>query len=166
MKNTKGFTLIELLLVIALIAILASIVFVALDPLKRLKDSRDSTRAEQLANLIQAIKLNQIDNKGYFLTSINNISAASSSEVYMIAGNSNATGCNQTCATPVTGATRCIDLSGLVTGGYLGKIPVSPNGTGTWTASTTGYTLQKSATGLITLRACEAENSNEIVITQ
>lgn len=157
-----GFTLIELLIVIAIIAIIAAVVFVALDPLTRFKDARDSSRWSDVSALISAIKIDQVDNGGSYLTAIDNLGAGT---VYMIVDDVTGSGChnqNTYCDTNVTDASSCVDLSGLVDEGYLGDVPVSPNGSGTWTSSLTGYTVEKDATGIITVRACESENSDEI----
>jgi hypothetical protein len=69
---------------------------------------------------------------------------------------------NAFCDTDVTNASTTIDLTVLVTNGYLGSIPVSPNGDGTWTAGHTGYTLTRATNGLLTIRSCESENVDEI----
>lgn len=168
-KKQSGFTLIELLLVIAIIAILAAVIFVALDPLTRFQDARDSARWSDASSILSAIKIDQIDNRGNYLTSIQNIPAASSTEVFMITNGAIASGCddsNAVCDTAVTDDDNCVDLGGLVTEGYLADIAVSPNGDGTWLASSTGYTLQKNSNGTITVRACESENADEIVVRQ
>ena len=171
----KGFTLIELLIVIAIIAIIASVVFVALDPLTRFQDARDSSRWSDIAAVLDAIKVDQIDNGGQYLTAI---TIMATSSVYMIVdGASMATGCddhNDDCDTNVTSDTHCVDLSGLATEGYLGDVPVSPKGNVTWDDGDTafeegtGYTLERSSTGIITVRACESENpsSPEIKISR
>ncbi len=158
-NRARGFTLIELLIVIAIIAILASVVFVALNPLKRFQDSRDSKRAADVNGILSAIKVNQIDSGGSYLPKI---AALTDGGVYMIG--TATSGCNLTCTTPVTSATNCADLTGLVTGGYLGSIPVSPNGTGSWSAGTTGYTISKASTGIVTIRSCENEDTGGIEI--
>lgn len=163
-SNKKGFTLIELLIVIALIAIIAAVAFVALDPLTRFQDARDSARWSDSSALLSAIKVDQVDNGGSYLASI---AATTAGEVYMITDGAVGAGCddqNAACDTNVTDDDNCVDLAGLVTEGYLGDVPVSPNGSGTWTASITGYTLERSANGTITIRSCESENSNEIQI--
>ena len=165
-RNQKGFTLIELLIVIAIIAILAAVVYVALDPLTRFRDARDSSRWSDVSALLSAIKIDQVDNGGSYITAI---TALTDDEIYMITGDGTATGCNAqntTCDTNVTGATSCVDLSGLVSEGYLGEVPISPNGDGTWTTSITGYTLTKAATGVVSIKACESENTTEIGVTR
>lgn len=157
-KKSGGFTLIELLIVIAIISIISAVVFVALDPLTRFKDARDSTRWSDITAVLSAIKIDQIDNGGSYLVAITSMGAGS---VYMIG--TDTSNCNSyTCDTSVSGATYCVNLTGLVTEGYLGSVPISPNGSGSWTSGHTGYTLQRDTTGIITVRACESENSDEI----
>jgi prepilin-type N-terminal cleavage/methylation domain-containing protein len=165
--NKKGFTLIELLIVIAIIAILAAVAFVALDPLTRFKDARDSRRWSDISALMSAIKVDQVDNRGHYTTNINAIPAASSSWVFMIGtGTSGCNGMDASCDTDVTTSTNCIALAELVTEGYLGALPISPNGDGTWAASSTGYTVQKNSNGSLTIRSCESENADEISVVR
>lgn len=164
-QKRKGFTLIELLLVIAIIAILALLIFVALDPATRFKDARDSRRFSDVNNLLTAIKVDQVDNRGSYLTTLQN---ATSSEVYLIGSctsGATAAGVTDYCDTDPTQA-ACLDIGSLVTDGYMGSIPVSPNGSGTWTTSTTGYTITKASTGAVTVRACESENTTEIYLSR
>ncbi len=164
----KGFTLVELLVVIAIIGVLVAIIFVALDPAARFKQARDAVRQNAVQNILSAIKLNQVDNAGSHLASITALAPAT---VYMI-GSGMTTGCNSTCTTPVALTTNCVDLAGLVTGGYLNAAVVSPTGATTWDAGTnvggakgSGYTLAKSATGIITIRACENERAGSTEIS-
>lgn len=156
--HNKGFTLIELLIVIAIIAVLAAVVFVALNPLKRFQDARDSRRAADVNAILSAVKVNQVDNGGNYLAAITALTAGN---VYMVG--TAVTGCNATCDTAVTSATSCVDLTGLVTSGHIGSVPISPAGVTTWTAGLTGYTLSKASTGIVTVRACESENTTEIM---
>jgi len=103
-----------------------------------------------------------VDNKGSYIAAISGLAAGS---VYMIG--TDADNCNTyTCATLVTGAATCVDLGGLVTAGYLGSVPISPNGAGTWTAGHTGYTISRATTGILTLRSCENENTAEISVSR
>jgi len=173
MKKLKGFTLLELLLVIAIIAIIASILFVALDPLTRFKDSRDARRWSEVTEILHAIKLDQVDNGGSYASAV---SGLTNGQVYMIGTAGSA--CNTTdagsvsvtCSTAVTQA-ACIDLESgtddIVSGGYLGDIPVSPDSTvNTWDATKTGYTIQKDSTGILYVRACLEEGSKEIEVSR
>jgi prepilin-type N-terminal cleavage/methylation domain-containing protein len=167
--SKKGFTLIELLIVIAIIAVLAGAVFVALDPLTRFRDARDSRRWADVAAILSAIRVEQVDNGGQYLTSV---AGMTEGVEYMIYDTTSAltavappTDCDVTIAALATeyvglgGAT-----SGLVFEGYLGKIPVSPQGPSavTWVPGVTGYYLIKNTNGSITVGACESENANEI----
>lgn len=169
--NRQGFTLIELLIVMAIISIIAAVVFVALDPLTRFRDSRDAARWTDISALVSAIKIDQVDNGGAYMAAID---AMTPGDVYMITDGAITTGCNAgatECNIDVTTDASCVDLTGLVTDGYLGKVPTSPNGTGNWGTGTTGnkltgYTIQKSVTGILTVRACEAENTAEIKVSR
>lgn len=156
-KNQKGFTLIELLIVIAIIAILAAVVFVALDPLKRFQDSRDSRRSADANAILSAIKVDQVDNGGAYVSAV---AGLTNDTVYMIG--SAVTGSGDCTTTP----TAFVSLDDLVTEGYIGSLPISPNGAGSWAAANTGYTIQKSATGIITIRACENEGTTEISVSR
>lgn len=157
----KGFTLIELLIVIAIIAILAAVVFVALDPLTRFRDARDSSRWADASAVLSAIKVNQVDNGGSYTAAVTNMA---NDTVYMIG--TAVTGCNVTCDVAIADTANCVDLTALVTDGYLGKVPVSQNGAGTWDATKTGYTLKKSVSGILTVQACESENTDSIFIAR
>jgi len=164
MKNKKAFTLIELLIVIAIISIIAGIVFVALDPLSRFKDARDSRRWADASAIITAIKVSQIDNGGAYIAAINSTAPGT---VYMIGEATTGCSTTPTCTTPVASTTACVDLTDLVTDGYLGNVPVSPTGAGDeYSSSTTGYTLKRESNGIITIAACENENTTEIKVVR
>lgn len=147
-KYSAGFTLIELLIVVAIIAILAAVVFVALNPLQRFKDSRDAHRWSDVSELLNAIKLNQVDNGGTYVTALQNAADG----FYQIGTAAN--GCDSCTATSTQSA--CLDLTGLVTVGHqLGSIPHDPVG---GTDVLTYYYLKKSGQ-IITVGACKAEGS-------
>jgi prepilin-type N-terminal cleavage/methylation domain-containing protein len=165
-KKFKGFTLIELLIVIAIIAILAAVAFVALDPLTRFRDARDASRWSDVSAILSAIKVNQVDNGGSYIDEITNMTDG---DFYMITADGTSTGCdaqNTICDVDVSSPTSCVDLSDLVSSGHLGEVPVSANGEGTWTDSITGYVLSKSASGIVSVQACESENVDTIKVTR
>lgn len=144
----KGFTLIELLIVIAIIAILAAVVFVALDPLSRFQDARNSTRWSDVAAVLDAAKLNQVDNNGAYLAAITALTAGSNYTIGTCASGGD-TGC-----TAVTTQAACADLTGLVTSSHIAAIPMDPS---TGTAAKTDYYITKSSTGALTIGACDPE---------
>ncbi|MBT5338708.1 prepilin-type N-terminal cleavage/methylation domain-containing protein [Candidatus Falkowbacteria bacterium] len=168
MTKRKGFTLAELLIVIAIIIIIVTIVFVALDPLTKYRNERVSSRWLDINSVIHAIKEDQRDNGGAYLSAIAKMREG---VIYMVVDGSTVDSCNnqnENCVTNVTDASSCVDLSGLVEEGYLGKVPISPNGFGQWGPIMSGYTLQRDATNVLHIRACELENPDaaEIYISQ
>lgn len=163
----RAFTLIELLIVVSIIAIVASVVFVSLDPLTRFRDSRDAKRWVDISAILSAIKIDQVDNGGVYMSSVANMTPG---EVYMLVDGTsvgaNCVAANTYCDVAVTSgasvADHCLDVAELVSQGYLGSVPVSPKGSYAWNKNITGYTLEKGSTGILTVRACESENAAEI----
>ena len=153
----KGFTLIELLIVIAIIAILAGVVFVALDPLSRFQEARDSTRWSDVTSVLDATKVDQVDNGGSYLASITALTAASNYTIGTCA-----TGGDSGCTAKTTQA-ACADLSGLVTEGYIAAIPKDPS---TGTDAKTDYYITKSSAGAITIGACDPEGGSAISLSK
>ena len=158
----KGFTLIELLIVIAIIAILAGVVFVSLDPTKRFLDARNASRWTDVTAILSAIKVNQVDLGGSYTSTINALTVGNNNYILGTA----ASGCDAGCS--VTTQATCLDIGALVTGGYLGKMPVSPKGSGDtdWSTTKTGYYLSKNTNGSITVAACSAEASPTVTVTR
>jgi prepilin-type N-terminal cleavage/methylation domain-containing protein len=152
----RGFTLVELLIVIAIVAIIAAVVFVALDPLTRFRDARDSTRWQDVAGVVEAIVVDQVDNGGTYISAI----SATTTGTFQIG--TDTTGCAGSCTATTTGGT-CVDLTGLVTEGYISEVPVDPS---SGTAAQTDYYIYSSADGFITIGACDAEGSGAISITR
>lgn len=155
LKNKKGFTLIELLLVIAIIAILAAVVFVALDPLKRFQDTRDSRRWSDVNEILHAVKISQIDKKGFYIDSIKNLN---NGDTYMIG--TATTSCDTVCPI-VSSSTNCVDINALVSDGYLASVPVAPNGDVNWSTEYSGYTINRKGQ-YITITSCESEGGDSI----
>jgi prepilin-type N-terminal cleavage/methylation domain-containing protein len=148
-NNTqKGFTLIELLIVIAIIAVLAAVVFVALNPAQRFADARDARRQSDIENIAAALKTYQVDNNGSYPASVAGLVAGNG---YTIG--TDASGCNSGCTAQTTQA-ACVDLAALVTGGYLGSVPMDPT---SGTAAKTDYYLISNASGTVEIGACDPE---------
>ena len=158
MTTKKGFTLIELLIVVAVIAILAALAFVALNPLARFQDSRNATRWADVNAILSAVKLDQVDNGGSYLTSITNITAGL---YYQICTGSS---CSDTCSNPtVVLQAACVDLTGLATEGYLASVPIDSSATGA-SAVETRYYLVKNSTGTITAASCSEELGSDSTV--
>jgi type IV pilus assembly protein PilA len=157
----KGFTLIELLIVIAIIGILAAIVLVAVDPAKRLGQARDASRSGEVNSLLNAILNYTVDNGGSLPPAIASVTAAQIG--------TSSTICNLSCdalthigitSTPVA----CADLTSALVDKYIASLPIDPKnsdatGTNQFTALRTGFYMQKSPNGRITVGACTAEQT-------
>lgn len=153
----SAFTLVELLIVIAIIAVLAVVVFVTLDPLTRFRDARDSQRWSDVTAMLDAAKLDQVDRDGSYLGTIAGLTAGS----YYVVGTC-ASGADTTCTARTTQA-ACADLEGLVT---AGKIPGVPRDPSTGTAANTDYFIMRTATGALTMGACDPENTPGGILVQ
>lgn len=159
-RKNKGFTLIELLIVIAILAILAGFVMVALNPLARFQDSRNSKRWADVGTILSAIKLDQVDNGGAYLTEIGATTAAAN---YIIGENGDSVNCSTlTCSVTVTG---CVDISGLVSEGYIPKMPYDSNDAevsqADGTVDISKYYLRRESNGALSVGACNAELGSE-----
>ena len=157
----QGFTLIELLIVIAIIAIIAAVAFVALDPLTRFQDARDSTRWTDVTSILAAIKVDQVDNGGNYLDT-ELTTDISDDEYYMIGicadGEAEVADCGA-----VTIEEDCVDLSDLVTEGYLSSVPIDPS---SGAAAKTDYYLIRAVNGSFTVGACDPEGGSAISVSR
>lgn len=146
----SAFTLVELLIVIAIIAVLAVVVFVTLDPLTRFRDARDSQRWSDVTATVGAAKLDQVDRDGSYLAAITSMTDGA----YYVVGTCTS-GADTTCTAQTTQA-ACVDLTGLMSAGKIPSIPRDPS---TGTAANTDYYLMRTATGALTMGACDPENT-------
>ncbi len=147
----------ELLIVIAVIIVLAAAVFVALNPAKRFQDSRNARRSSDVAAIVAGLKTDQVDNGGTYLASV---AALTVDTEYQI-GTAGA-GCDSGC-TAVTTEAACADLTGLVTEGYLGSVPMDPS---SGTAAETDYYIIRNTSGTITVGACDAEGGSTVTLSR
>ncbi len=164
--NKKSFTFVEFLMLIAILIVIGGIVFIVIDPIQTWKNDRNSQRWQDVKKILNAIKTDQIDNSNNKF--FKSIEQAKYDKIYMIS-NGKSFDCdskNDFCKTNVSkeamSGEYCLNLMGLVEQGYLDNLPVSPSANLDWTKSITGYTLEKSHGGIITIRACETEGGVEI----
>lgn len=162
MQKQKGFTLLELLIVIGIIAILAGVAFVALDPLSRFRDARDAKRWSDVTAILSAIKIDQVDNRGPYAYGVNNYNSPAvptfAATNYEISSATTTTECNTRCSA-ATSTAACVNLSEIVSQGYLSSLPVAPNGNQSWDSTHTGYYMTRNTNGSITIGSCDTETS-------
>jgi type IV pilus assembly protein PilA len=167
MRNQRGFTLIELLIVIAIIAILAAAVFVALDPVTRFRKARDATRYSDAENILNAIKIAQVDAGGTYPGDLSGNTVVNGT-YYMLGsgtiGQCGAKACPGTTGNVTTNA-ACVNLIDTELTNYLASMPIDPSG-GTYNAAVTGYFLMKASTGAITIGSCNPEVASTISVSR
>jgi len=160
--RSKGFTLIELLIVIAIVGILAVVAFVALDPATRFQDTRDAVRFTDVTAILNAAKIDQVDNGGTYATEIAGLTVDTPAMVGTSGGDCSAL---VACA-DVSVSASCVDLSTLATEGYLASVPVAPTGAVTYDDATTGYTITRNTNGSLTVAACESEGVASVSVSR
>lgn len=152
----KGFTLVELLIVVAIIAVLAVVAFVAIDPLTRFQDARDSQRWTDVTSVLDAVKLDQVDNGGSYISAVSGLT----DDAYYVIGSCSG---SSSCSAQTVSSSACADLSGLVSEGYLASVPEDPSSA---TASDTDYYISKAANGTLTVGACDPEGGSAIEVSR
>lgn len=150
-KSQKGFTLIELLVVMAIIAILALVVIAALNPVKRFSDARNARRFADVDSLLTAVHEYIVDNGGAMVPGI----ATQEKQLGTCV-----TGGNSVCSSGA--AIACLDLTSTLAQ-YLKSIPIDP---ASGSATNTHYSVVKDANNIVTVKACDAENSVSVQISR
>lgn len=162
-----GFTLVELIIVIAIIALLAAATFVAINPAKRVGDANNAQRWADITAIADAYQNYIADNNGTAATTTTDgISYIIATTTY--ADGETATGVAR-CALQTgnaTTTTRMVDLSALVTAGYIGKIPTDPQHSYSSDDRATLYYFMHEASGKLTIGACKTYNSVDIEIVR
>ncbi len=165
-KFTKGFTLIELIIVIAVIALLAAATFVAINPAKRVGDANNARRWSDVTAIADAYSAYLADNGGTHPTTT---PSPTSGVTYSIATTTGGTAF-ATCQTVTKGnpttTTALIDLSALVTNGYMGQIPLDPNFSYGTDARNSGYYFYRESTGKMIVGACDSYNTQNIEVVR
>lgn len=149
-KLKKGFTLIEILLVVAILSILLVVVFAALNPAQRLIDTRNARRWNDVNQILTAVHECIIDN---------DLSTCGLGTTVAL---SQLGACASGGTDPCTGAAAaCLDLETELAN-YISNVPVDPTDPGT---DKTGYSIQV-ANGIVTVSACNAEDSETISVSR
>lgn len=130
----------EILITIAIISIISVVVVVALNPAKIFQDGRNSKRQSNIASIYSSIN-SYMAEEGKSITDFGVIANCATS-------------------TSVLG-TGGIDITSLVSGGYIGSIPIDPQ---VGTQADTGYTICIISTNKIKILAPSAEGGSTIVI--
>lgn len=130
----------EILITIAIISIISVVVVVSLNPVKIFQDGRNSQRQSHVASIYSSIN-SYIAEEGNSLVDFGAIPDCSTT-------------------TSVLG-TSAIDITTLVSGGYIGAIPMDPDG---GSQVNTGYTICTKSTNKVKILAPSAEGGSTIVI--
>lgn len=150
-NKQTGLTLIEVLLVIAILAILAAVTIVAINPSKQLAKSRDASRTTDVYSILSSLHQYAADHDDTFPEEITTES-------------------REICRTESEDCTGLYDLSALTDNtDYLVSMPTDPRcslGTIYCSDNGTGYFLELTASGRITVSASTTELEDSISITR
>jgi type II secretory pathway pseudopilin PulG len=138
------------LVVIAIIALLAVIVFVALNPALRFAQARNSRRWNDVNSIMTAIHEYAVDHNGAFPAGLQTYEQ----QLGTCAGSG-----TDVCTT--AGSSDCLNIASIMDV-YLKTIPIDPLGS----AFTTYYSVAKDSNNIITVKACNAEQSATIQVSR
>jgi prepilin-type N-terminal cleavage/methylation domain-containing protein len=152
-KVRKGFTLIEILLVVAILSILLVVVYAALNPATRLQETRNARRWNDVNQILTAVHECLIDNDGSYTTC-----GLTSPQVETQIGD-----CVSGGATLCTAAVAACDNNvETALANYINSIPEDPQ---SGSDNTTAYSV-KITNGIVTIKACAAENGEAIQVSR
>ena len=147
----KGFTLIEVLLVIAILAILAAVVIVAINPAKQLMKSRDAERSADVYSILNAVYQYTVDHESAFPEALTTTNL-------------------EICRTTSVTCIDLYDLSVLTDNQeYIVSMPIDPRCPydGAYCSEDgTGYFIQLTDSGRVTVSAPSAEGAEPISVTR
>ncbi len=147
MKKNNGFTLLEILLVIGIIAILAAVVIIAINPGRQLSQARNAQRWSNVNTILNAVHQYAVDNSGNLPSGI----VESAAEI---------------CRTDAGSCNGLLDLDELTDDEvYLVSIPIDPS-CSSGCGNGTGYSIQQTSNGRITVSAPDAELEQTISVTR
>ena len=150
---------------IAVIALLAAATFVAINPAKRVGDANNAKRWSDITAIADAYNTYVADNSGTSPTTTPDITNGVTYSIATTTGGSTLTICAASTGNPTT-TTAFLDLSALVTGGYLGQIPTDPTFSYTGDTYNTGYYFYKESSGKMIVGACETYNTVNVEVTR
>lgn len=162
--SLTGFTLIELIIVIAVIALLAAATFVAINPAKRVGDANNAKRWSDITAIADAYNAYLADNSGTAATS------TTAGITYSITtttwSGTSYTTCQVTTNGNYTTTGAYVDLSALVTAGYIGQIPTDPSYVAATDLLNTGYYFYRESTGKLVIGACDTYNTTNVEVVR
>ncbi len=147
--DNDGFTLIEIMIVTAIISTLAGGILVAIDPPRRFVEARNAERWAEVESILSAVKKYTADNL--------ELPPGIDSTVHQIG--QCGTGGTDPCS---DAATECVDLEGVLLDTYLAEMPYAPGAD----SEKTHYSIQLLGGTTIKVRACDAEQGEEIYVAR